>query len=226
LRLLLVEDHPDLSEVLRKALAEEGYAVDVSRDGTEGLWRATTVDYDLLVLDILLPGVDGLQILGKVRAAGRKVPVLLLTARDSLADRVRGLDAGADDYIVKPFELAELFARVRALLRRRPTGSSGVLRHRDLELDPARHAARRGARTLDLSPREFAILELLLRDPERVFSRTEITGHTYDDSSDAMSNVVDVFIGRLRRKVNAEGEAPLIRTVRGVGYALGGGEPA
>jgi DNA-binding response OmpR family regulator len=220
MRILIVEDDPTLADILRQGLEEEDYAVDLSLDGEDGLWRATTVDYDAVVLDIMLPKVNGLEILERMRREGRRAPVLLLTARDGVDDRVRGLDTGADDYLVKPFDWNELLARVRALVRRGGRGASPVLTYGDVELDPAAHAARRGGQLLDLTPKEFQLLRLLLREPEAVLSRTAIIDHIYDDDFEGFSNVIDVFVGRLRRKLQALGDSPLIHTVRGVGYVL------
>ncbi len=226
MRLLLVEDEPDLAEVVRRGLEEEGYAVDISLDGEDGAWRATTMDYDIAVLDIMLPGVNGLEILRRMREAGRHAPVLLLTARDTVADRVLGLDLGADDYLVKPFAFSELTARLRALLRRGAKGSGGTLRHNDLEMDPARHVVTRAGRHVDLTAKEFQFLEVLIREPERVHTRTELIERVYDDEFDAMSNIVDVFVSRLRRKLNRCAGVKLLATVRGVGYRLAGGDHA
>ena len=220
MRVLVVEDDPALAEILQQGLAEEGYAVDLSLDGEDGLWRATTVEYDAVVLDVMLPRVNGLAILRRMRESGRGAPVLLLTARDAVEDRVRGLDAGADDYLIKPFEWKELLARVRALVRRGGPGTPPVLAYCDLELDPAGHVSRRGGEALDLTPKEFQLLHLLLRKPEAVVTRTEIIDHIYDDEFDGYSNVIDVFVSRLRRKLEENGGTPLIRTVRGVGYVL------
>jgi len=225
-RVLVVEDNRDMARVLRDTLVEEGYAVDLALDGEEGLWRATSVDYDVALLDLMLPLVGGMEILRRMRREGRRTPVLLLTAMDATGDRVAGLDAGADDYLVKPFALEELLARVRALLRREPSGSDGVLRHGDLELDPARRSVRRAGKAVRLTAKEFAILEVLMRDPARVHSRSEIIDHVYDDDYAGMSNVVDVLMGRLRRKLGAAGGPELPVTVRGVGYVLERGEPA
>jgi two-component system OmpR family response regulator len=225
MRILVVEDNRELSAVLRDLLVEEGYAVDLSTAGEDGLWRATTVEYDAVVLDIVLPEVDGLEILRRMRAEGHRAPVLLLTARDTPRDRVLGLDTGADDYLVKPFSLEELLARVRALLRRGPHGSDGLLRHAGLVLDPARHEVRLDDRPIRLTAKEFQILHLLLSEPGKVFSRTEIFERAYDDEFEGMSNVVDVLVGRLRRKLARDEGPPLLRTVRGAGYALGGEEP-
>jgi two-component system OmpR family response regulator len=220
MRVLIVEDDPTLAEILEQGLEEEGYAVDLSLDGEDGLWRATTVEYDAVVLDVMLPRVNGLDILRRMREERMASPVLLLTARDAVEDRVKGLDAGADDYLVKPFEWTELLARVRALIRRGGNGTPPVLTYADVELDPAAHVSRRSGRHLDLTPKEFQLLHLLLRSPERVVSRTEIIDHIYDDDFDGFSNVIDVFVSRLRRKLEEHGGTPLIRTVRGVGYVL------
>ncbi len=225
MRILVVEDQRDLAAILRDTLQEEGFTVDLSTDGEDGLWRATTADYDAVVLDIVLPKVDGLEILSRMRRRGRVAPVLLLTARDGTGDRVRGLDAGADDYLVKPFALEELLARLRALLRRGPRGTDGTLRHGSLLLDPARHEVRLGKTPIPLAPREYEILRLLLREPGRVFSRTEILEHVYDEVYDGTSNTVDVHVARLRRKLGRKGAPTLLRTVRGAGYALGGEGP-
>lgn len=220
MRILVVEDDPDLAEVLRRGLTEEGHAVDLSTDGEDGLWRATTVEYDVAILDILLPQASGLEILAALRAAGLRTPVLFLTARDTVEDRVAGLDAGADDYLVKPFAWDELLARIRVLLRRGARGTDGLLRYADTELDPARHVVRRSGDEVELTGKEFEYLKVFLREPERVFSRTELIEKVYDDDFEGMSNIVDVFLSRLRRKLNLPGQPPLLRTVRGVGYVL------
>ncbi len=226
MRVLLVEDQPDLAEVVRKGLVEEGYAVDLCLDGEDGAWRATTVDYDVAILDIMLPGVNGLEILRRMREAGRNAPVLFLTARDTVEDRVRGLDLGGDDYLVKPFAWTELMARLRALLRRGARGSGGVLEYGDLAMDPSRHVVTRDGREIELTAKEFQFLEVLLREPDRVHTRTELIERVYDDEFDAMSNIVDVFVSRLRRKLNQGSPVKLLRTVRGVGYKLAGGADA
>lgn len=220
MRILVVEDDPDLADILRQGLIEEGYAVDLARDGEDGLWRATTIDYDVAVLDVMLPDCSGFDILRTMRQSGRGAPVLLLTARDATQDRVTGLDLGADDYLTKPFVWAELLARIRALLRRGSPGSAGVLRCGDLALDPARREVRRGSTQLPLTAKEFEILYVLMREPERVFTRTTLIERIYDDEFDGMSNVIDVFFSRIRKKLAAGGKSPFIRTVRGVGYAL------
>lgn len=220
MHILVVEDEPGIARFVKQGLREAGFAADIAHDGREGLDFALAAPYDAIVLDILLPHLDGLRVLREVRAHGVKVPVLLLTARDAVDDRVAGLDAGADDYLVKPFAFAELLARLRALLRRPPLQADPVLRVDDLALDLARRMVRRGDRAIDLSPREFALLEYLMRHAGQVLTRTQIVDHVwhYDFASD--SNVLDVYIGYLRRKVDRGADNPLIQTVRGVGYRL------
>ncbi len=221
MRLLIVEDDAGIAQFLNQGLSEAGYAVDVVEDGVSGLDYALATDYDVLVIDIQLPQLNGLELLKKLRSHQIQSPVLLLTARDTVQDRVQGLDAGADDYLVKPFDFSELLARIRALLRRPPLQTETVLRVGDLEMDTAQRWVRRQNRTIDLSPREFALLEYLMRHPQQVLSRTQIAQHvwSFDFSSDF--KVIDVYIGYLRRKIEAQGEQPLIHTVRGVGYCIG-----
>jgi DNA-binding response OmpR family regulator len=221
MRVLLVEDYEPLRRSVSQGLREAGYAVDTTGDGEEGLWFARSNDYDAIILDIMLPGIDGLAILRKLRQAGRSTPVLLLTARDTVEDRVTGLDLGADDYLVKPFAFAELLARVRALLRRRYDAASPVLTVQDLEIDTARRTVRRGGREIELTAREYALLEFLILRAGQVVSRSDIWEHVYDFNSSAESNVVDVYIGYLRRKIERPGLPRLIHTRRGQGYILG-----
>jgi DNA-binding response OmpR family regulator len=220
MRILVVEDEPGIALFIRQGLSEAGYAVDVAGDGEEGLDYALAAEYDAIVLDILLPRMDGLDLLRELRDRGMMTPVLLLTARDAVEDRVQGLDAGADDYLVKPFAFSELLARIRALLRRPPLQTEAVLRVGDLEMDIARHEVRRSQRVIELSPREFALLEYLIRHPTQVLSRTQIIEHVWNFDFSYESNVVDVYIGYLRRKLNRSSDTPLIHTVRGVGYRL------
>lgn len=220
MRILLVEDEPAIANFVRQGLAETGYAVDLAHDGREGLDYALVADYDAYVLDILLPKMDGLALLRDLRRRGDKTPALMLTARDTVDNRVEGLDAGADDYLVKPFAFPELLARVRALLRRPPLQMGTVLQVGDLEMDTATREVRRNDRLIELSPREYAVLEYLLRHPHQVLSRTQIGEHVWNFDFFNESNVVDVYIGYLRRKIEHEGEPPLIHTVRGVGYRL------
>lgn len=219
-RVLLVEDEPTIANFIRQGLTESGYAVDVAIDGQEGLDFALSAEYDVLVLDIMLPQLDGITLLRRLRENGHKTPTLMLTARDTIDNRVEGLDAGADDYLVKPFAFPELLARVRALLRRPPLQMGTVLQIGDLLMDTARHVVERNGRLIDLSPREYAILEYLMRHPNQVLSRTQIGEHVWNFDFFNESNVVDVYIGYLRRKVDLPDEPPLIHTVRGVGYSL------
>ncbi len=220
MRILLVEDEVKMSRALRRGLEREGYAVDVAADGDEGLSMASAHEYDTVVLDVMLPRRDGISVCRELRSRDHWVPVLMLTARDAVDDRVRGLDAGADDYLVKPFAFGELAARVRALVRREPNERPAVVKVRDLELDPAAHTITRRGTPVDLSPREFALLEFLMRRPGEVLRRERILEHVWDYPSQGGSNVVDVYVGYLRRKLEDPSELPLIQTVRGVGYTL------
>jgi DNA-binding response OmpR family regulator len=220
MRVLVVEDEPRMSTLLERGLRDEGYAVDVAYDGTNGLWFAIENEYDAIVLDVMLPELDGLEVCRQLRASDRWAPVLLLTARDAVEDRVRGLDAGADDYLTKPFSFAELAARVRALVRRVSGSRPALLEVGDLRVDPATHRAWRGDVELSLSPKEMALLELLMRHPGEVVTRTQILDHVWDFAYDGLSNVVDQYIGYLRRKVDRPFARADIVTVRGVGYRL------
>lgn len=221
MRVLIVEDDRPLREALRQGLQEAGFAVDSSADGEEGLWYARSNEYDAIVLDLMLPHVDGLTILGRLRRDGSAVPILILTARDTVADRVQGLDLGADDYLVKPFAFAELLARVRALVRRGYNNKDPVIRVEDLEVDTAGCTVRRGGQSIILSAREYALLEFLAAKAGQVVSRRAIWEHVYDFHSDPESNVVDVYIGHLRKKIEQPGRPKLIHTRRGQGYLLG-----
>jgi two-component system copper resistance phosphate regulon response regulator CusR len=221
MKILVVEDEPKTGEYLRRGLREAGFVVDLARNGTDGLHLATTEDYDLAVLDVMLPGLDGWEVLREMRRTGRQAPVLFLSARDRVEDRVRGLELGADDYLVKPFAFSELLARVRALLKRggheRPPE---VLRAADLELDPVRRRVFREGRRIDLTPKEFALLELLLRHRGEVLSRSLIASQVWDMNFDSDTNVIEVAVRRLRAKVDEGFGTRLIRTVRGMGYVL------
>jgi len=210
-----------LQQSLAKGLREAGFAVDTTGDGREGLWYATSNDYDVIILDLMLPGIDGLQILKKLRTRGQKSHVLILTARDAVEDRVTGLDLGADDYLVKPFEFRELLARIRALLRRSYRRKNPRIRIRDLRIDLTSQRVRRGRQEIQLTPREYALLEYLAMRAGEMVSRTDIWEHVYEFKSAASSNVVDVYIGYLRKKIERPGKPPLIHTVRGRGYLLG-----
>ena len=209
-----------MARLLKRGLEEEGHAVDVAADGPDGLWMATENDYAAIVLDLMLPGFDGVELCRRLRAQGIWVPVLMLTARDAVGDRVRGLDAGADDYLVKPFSLLELAARLRALARRDDRARPSVLAVGDLSLDPATKQAWRGASELQLSPKEFSLLELFLRHPGAVLTRSQIIESVWDFAYDSGSNVVDQYIAYLRRKVDQPFGRHDVETVRGMGYRL------
>ena len=221
MRVLLVEDFELLRDSIAQGLREAGYSVDAASDGEEGLWYARSNPYDVLILDLMLPGLDGLSLLKKLRADNEQTHVLILTARDTPEDRVRGLDLGADDYLVKPFVFAELLARVRALVRRKYQVKTPVIKVADLEVDTVARLVRRAGRTVDLSPREYVFLEFLASRAGEVVTRTDIWNHLYDFNSETDSNVVDVFIGHLRKKIEQPGLARLIHTRRGHGYVLG-----
>ncbi len=222
MKILVVEDEAKTAAYLRKGLTEHGYVVDVAVNGEDGLHLARTSEYDLIVLDILLPEKDGWTVLRDLRRAGSQTPVLFLTARDAVQDRVRGLELGADDYLIKPFAFSELLARVRTVLRRAPSRQPDVLRIADLDLDFVRHKAVRAGRRLELTPKEFLLLSLLARRAGEVLSRTLIAEQVWDMNFDSETNVVDVHVRRLRSKVDDPFEKKLIRTVRGVGYVLEG----
>jgi len=215
-----VEDEIRTAALLRRGLVEEGYAVDVAVDGPDGVWRATEFSYDVVVLDVMLPGFDGFEVCRRLRSAGCWAPVLILTARSEVAERVRGLDCGADDYLAKPFSFEELFARLRALIRRSAPERPAVLLAGDLRLDPATRRAWRGETELHLSPKEFALLELFLRYPDQVLTRTRILEHAWDCAYDGGSNVVDQYVRYLRRKVDRPFGRAQLETVRGAGYRL------
>jgi|ERR1022692_1281989 two-component system OmpR family response regulator len=225
MRVLIIEDEVRMARLLRRALEEEGHAVDVAADGPDGLWMATENPYAAIVLDIMLPGFDGFELCRRLRAAGVWVPVLMLTARDEVGDRVRGLDAGADDYLVKPFSLLELAARLRALARRDDRRRPAVLAEGDLKLDPASKQAWRGSAEVQLSPKEFSLLEFFLRHPGSVLTRSQIIEAVWDFAYDGTSNVVDQYVNYLRRKVDVPFGRHDIETVRGMGYRLRQAEP-
>jgi heavy metal response regulator len=219
-RILVVEDERRIAAFVKRGLEEEHYAVDVAYDGEEALDWAAMVDYDLIVLDVLLPKKDGIQVCRELRERASQVPVLMLTARDAVEDRVRGLDSGADDYLVKPFAFQELLARIRALLRRQSEVKTTQLQVADLVLDTVTHRATRAGRVIELTAREYALLEFLMRHPRQVLSRTQIAEHVWDYDFFSTSNVVDVYIGYLRRKIDRDFGVKLIQTVRGAGYKI------
>jgi two-component system copper resistance phosphate regulon response regulator CusR len=220
MHILIIEDEKKTSSFLRKGLTESGYVVDTEENGDKSLLLALDINYDLIILDVMLPSRDGWSILSTLRQAGKRIPVLFLTARDAVQDRVRGLELGADDYLIKPFAFSELLARVRLLLRRAPARPSESLQIADLEIEFARQKATRCGRRLDLTPKEFALLSLLMRRAGEVLSRTFIAEQVWDINFDSDTNVIDVAIRRLRSKVDDPFEKKLINTVRGVGYVF------
>ncbi len=220
MRILLVEDDSRVASFIRRGLREEQYAVDVAADGERAIYLAQTGDYDLIILDWLLPKRNGLDVLRTLRAEHVVTPVLILTAKDELQDKVAGLNAGADDYLTKPFGFDELLARVRALLRRRGDLVQTVLRAADLELDTLRHRVTRGGRKLSLTAREYALLEFFLRHPDQVVTRTMLSEHVWEHDFDSLSNVIDVHVARLRRKIDDDFPRKLLHTIRGRGYIL------
>jgi DNA-binding response OmpR family regulator len=219
-RILLVEDEPDAAMMLAKGLREEAYAVDVAADGEKALEQAYVNDYDLIILDVMLPRKNGFEVCRELRASGSAVPVLMLTARDAVGDRVAGLDSGADDYLAKPFDFDELLARVRALLRRRPALYREVISVADLSIDTRARRVTRGGVDVELTAKEYALLEYLARRADEVVGRADIAEHVWDESHDPFSKVIEVFIQRLRRKVDEGRDLKLIRTRRGEGYTL------
>ena len=220
MRILVVEDEKKVASFIKRGLAEEGYAVDVAPDGEEGVGMALDGVHDLIILDIHLPKMDGLGVLQELRKKKVDTPVLLLTVRATIEDKVLGLDAGADDYLTKPFAFEELLARVRALLRRRADAEPPVIQIADLTLDPARRLVSRGNAKIDLTPKEYALLAYFMRNPGRVLTRTMISEHVCDYTFDTITNVIDVYVNYLRKKIDTGREHKLIHTIRGVGYVL------
>ena len=220
MRLLLVEDDERVASFVRRGLVQEGFSVDVSRDGSDAFHQVLHEAYDVMVLDILIPFMDGFEVLGQIRKRGCQVPVLVLSAKDGVEDRIRGLNEGADDYLVKPFSFDELTARIRALLRRRSGVEQSVVRIGDLEMDLAARRVTRGAVRINLTPKEFSLLEYLVRHRGTVVTRTMIAEHVWDQHFDSFTNVIDVYIRYLRAKIDDAFEAKLIHTVRGVGYVF------
>jgi two-component system OmpR family response regulator len=220
MRVLIVEDEPKMAGLINRGLVQEGMAVDVASTGEDAVWMGQATEYDGIVLDVMLPGIDGFEVCGKLREAGVWSPILMLTARDDVRDRIAGLDSGADDYLTKPFSYAELLARLRALFRRGRTERPVELRVDDLRLDPATRRAWRGDVEVELSPKEFAILETFMRRPGEVLSRFQLLEHAWDYAYENRSNVVDVYVRYLREKVDRPFGASSIQTVRGAGYRL------
>jgi heavy metal response regulator len=220
MRILVVEDEKKVARFIQQGLEEEHYTVDVAHDGLQGLSLAESQSYDAIVLDVMLPGKDGVEVTRELRAKRRSIPILMLTAKTSTEDKVAGLDSGADDYLTKPFAFAELLARLRSLLRRGAQEKTTVLSLADLVLDTVTHRARRGERAIDLTAKEYALLEFFLRNKDRVLSRTIIAEHIWDYHFDTGTNLIDVYINHLRNKVDTGFEVKLIHTVRGVGYVM------
>ena len=220
MRLLVVEDDVKLVRALQRGLQREGYAVDLAQSGDDALAQASERDYDAVVLDVMLPGADGFDVCRALRDRERRMPVLMLTARDQVKDRIRGLDAGADDYLVKPFDFGELLARLRALIRRGPTERPPVLEVGDLRVDPATHSVTRAGREVELTAREFALLHFLAQHAGEVVSRAQLLEHVWEEGDEGSTNVVDVYIGYLRNKVEKPFRSKIIRTVRGIGFML------
>jgi heavy metal response regulator len=219
-RVLLVEDEPRIADFISRGLSEEGYAVDVASDGEDALHWPELVDFDVIVLDVMLPVRDGIDVCRTLRQRGARTPILMLTAKDAVEDRVRGLDSGADDYLVKPFAFAELLARVRALLRREQAVQGSLLHVGELELDTATRTASRAGEAIELTTKEYAILEYLMRHPNQVLTRTMIAEHVWNYDFDAESNVIDVHVRNLRRKIDDSFKTKLLQTVRGAGYRI------
>jgi two-component system, OmpR family, copper resistance phosphate regulon response regulator CusR len=220
MRILVVEDEKKTAQYLKKGLSEHGFIADIAENGEDGLHLALTGDYTLIILDVMLPDRDGWSVITEIRRSGKQIPVIFLTARDSVQDRVKGLESGADDYLIKPFAFSELLARIRTVLRRGPEKQPETIRVADMEVDFLRHKATRDGKRLDLSPKEFSILWLLARNAGQVLTRTYISEQVYDINFDSDTNVVDVAIRRLRKKVDDPFPVKLIQTERGVGYVL------
>jgi two-component system copper resistance phosphate regulon response regulator CusR len=226
MRILLVEDEPDAARMLAKGLREQTFAVDIAADGESALEQAELNDYDLVILDVLLPGKDGFEVCREMRAAGSATPILMLTARDAVEDRIEGLDTGADDYLTKPFNFHEMLARVRALLRRGPAWRPELISIADLDIDARARQVARAGQTVELTAKEYALLEYLARRANEVVTRAEIAEHVWDESFDSFSNLIEVYIQRLRRKLDDGRSLKLIRTRRGEGYILTAGDDA
>ncbi|MEZ4594904.1 MAG: response regulator transcription factor [Chloroflexota bacterium] len=221
MRVLVVEDEPRMATLIRQGLEEEAYAVDVVGNGRDVQLWVESATYDMVLLDIMLPGISGLEVCRQLRAAGHTMPILMLTARDTLPDKVKGLDSGADDYLVKPFAIEELTARMRALARREAPVKTAVLTIADLTLDPATKLAQRGGHVIELTAKEYALLETLMRHPNQILSREQIIDHVWNMEFDSGSKLIEVYISNLRKKIDADHAPKLIHTVRGLGYRIG-----
>lgn len=222
MRILIVEDEIKVANFIKKGLEEEHHAVDTAYEGETGLYMAEVNDYDLIVLDLMIPKIEGLEVLRRIRANQNTVPILVLTAKNTVEDIVRGLDAGCDDYLTKPFEFKEFLARIRALLRREKTDKDPLLKIADLTLSLVTHKVMRGGKEIELTSKEYALLEYFMRNPDRVLTRTMISEHVWDYHFDSMTNVVDVYVNYLRKKIDRGFEPRLIHTIRGVGYIMKG----
>jgi len=220
MRILLVEDEPKVSALVKRGLTAERYAVDITADGREGLEYADAYPYDLILLDLMLPSISGTEVLQRIRRTNQYVPILVLTARDSIEDKVKLFDIGADDYLTKPFAFAELLVRVKALLRRGPVNRSSTLRIGDVELDRLTQQVKRQGKRIELTAKEYSLLEYLMQNPDRVLSRNMIIEHVWDQSFDGITNIVDVYVRHLRSKIDEGAEPRMIRTVRGTGYMI------
>ncbi len=220
MRILVIEDEIKVANFIKKGLEEERYAVDIALDGEYGLYLSEVYDYDLIVLDLMIPKIDGLEVLRRIRSNKNKVPILVVTAKDTAEDIVRGLDSGCDDYLTKPFEFKVFLARVRALLRRERPDLEPVLKVADLTLSPITHKVKRGNKEIELTAKEYALLEYFMRNPNKVLTRTMISEHVWDYHFDSMTNVIDVYVNYLRKKIDKGFEPKLIHTIRGVGYIL------
>jgi len=220
MRILVIEDEKKVASFIKKGLVEEHYAVDAAFDGEEGLYLAEVNDYDLIVLDLMIPKIDGFGVLKKIRERKNNVPILVLTAKDSLEDTVRGLDAGCDDYLTKPFAFVELLARIRALLRRDKKEKESVLRIADLSLSVVTHKVMRQGKEIELTSKEYTLLEYFMRNPEKVLTRTMISEHVWDYHFDSNTNVIDVYVNYLRKKIDKDFDSKLIHTIRGIGYMM------
>jgi len=225
MRILVIEDEKKVASFIKKGLEEEHYAVDTAYDGETGLYMADVNEYDLIVLDLMIPKIDGLEVLKRIRSNKNNVPILVLTAKDTVEDIVKGLDSGCDDYLTKPFNFTVFLARIRALLRREKIEKEPLLKIADLTLSPVTHKVTRSGREIELTSKEYALLEYFMRNPDRVLTRTMISEHVWDYHFDSLTNVVDVYVNYLRKKIDKDFEPKLIHTIRGVGYILSAGRP-